>query len=127
MRRDKAECQRIHAKRRALQRFAINLDSHKQDEIVKLIQEGKATFLRRDSTRVSIFAIRFESKLLKVVYDSQRKTLASVLPMTEEELSVCGCNHKHCLSSCGVKISENEICPCGRCCCAECFKRHRIS
>ena len=127
MRRDKAECQRIHAKRRALQRYALNLDNKKQDEIVKIIQSGKATFLRRDSIRVAVFAVRYENKLMKVVYDSQRKTLASVLPMNEAELSVCGCNHKHCLTSCAIKINEDEICPCGRCCCEECFKRHSIS
>lgn len=126
MRKDKADCQRIHAKRRALQRYALNLDNQKQDEVVKIIQKGKGIFLRRDSIRVAVFAVRFEGMLLKVVYDSQRKTLASVLPMSEDELSLCGCDHKHCLTPCGIMVAQDEVCPCDKCCCQECVKRHRI-
>ena len=124
--RKKADCQRLHAKRRALQRYGIVLDNAKQDQIVRLIKEGKAKFLRRDSIRVAVFAIEFENTLLKVVYDAQRKTLASILPMKASELSVCGCDHKHCLTPCGIRISQDELCPCDRCCCQECFERHSI-
>lgn len=124
MPKDKGDCQRIHAKRRALQRFGVVLDDAKQEQIIKRIQKGDAIFLRRDSIRVAVFAIRFEGTLLKVVYDAQRKTLASVLPMTEAELSICGCGHKHCLTPCGIKIASDEICPCDRCCCDECHTRH---
>jgi len=131
MRRDKASCQRIHAKRRALQRFALDLDYGKQEEIIKLIQRGKAKFMGRDSIRVAIFAVEFEGTLLKVVYDSERKTLASVLPMNKNELSLCGCDHKHCLTPCGVTIGidtdgSNELCPCDKCCCDGCVERQRI-
>lgn len=124
MRRDKASCQRIHAKRRALQRFAIDLDYAKQDQIIQMIQKGKAKFISRDSIRVSIFAVEFEGKLLKVVYDADRKTLASVLPMAKNELSVCGCDHKHCLTPCGIRVEpDNELCPCDKCCCDQCVEK----
>jgi len=123
--RRKEDCQRLHAKRRALQRYGLVLGVKEQEEIIKLIQRGKAKFINRDSLRVTIFAVEYEGKLLKVVYDGERKTLASVLPMSPAELSVCGCDHKHCLTPCGIRIAPEELCPCDRCCCDECRERHK--
>lgn len=123
--RKKEDCQRLHAKRRALQRYGLVLNNKEQDEIIGLIQQGRAKFINRDSLRVTIFAVQYQGKLLKVVYDGERKTLASVLPMSAAELSLCGCDHKHCLTPCGIKIAPDELCPCDRCCCDECRERHK--
>lgn len=78
---NKAHFQKIHAKRRALERYGFDLNNEKYNQIVRLIQRGEANFVRRQSLRVSIFSLFFEDKECVVVYDRFRKSLASFLPI----------------------------------------------
>lgn len=78
---DKAEAQNRHAKRRALERYGIDLNRHKRQEIINKIHNGIAVLVRKQSHRVSIFSVKFEGQEVIVVYDKQRKTLASFLPL----------------------------------------------
>lgn len=78
---DKSEAQNRHAKRRAMERYGIDLNRHKRLEMVHMIQNGKAECVRKQSHRVSIFSLQYEGKEVIVVYDRQRKTLASFLPI----------------------------------------------
>lgn len=56
--------------------FFINIDQAIQD-----IQEGNAKFIYKTSNRVSIFIVHQNKTDLKVVYDKQRKMIATVLPL----------------------------------------------
>ena len=77
---NKTKCQRAHAKRRANQRYGLSLNRDKLNAMVRLIQEGKCTFIERQSNRVTVFSLLFEGLTFPVVYDKQRKTIVTVLP-----------------------------------------------
>lgn len=81
MAKNKTEAQNKHAKQRALERYGIDLTRHKRQEIINKIQNGIAVLVRKQSHRVSIFSVKFEGQEVIVVYDRQRKTLASFLPI----------------------------------------------
>jgi hypothetical protein len=76
----KAEAQRRHAKRRAKERIGINLDDEFYDELVLMIQRGKAEFAGRDSKAFSKWRFYFNSKPYIAVYDKKRKTIVTFLP-----------------------------------------------
>jgi hypothetical protein len=77
----KREAQRRHAKRRAAERFGVNLNHALHTELVQAIQAGQATFVRRQSHRVSHFDVTLPTgQTARVVYDRHRKVLITVLP-----------------------------------------------
>lgn len=81
MRMNKRQAQQQHATLRAFQRFGLKI---KLKEIVKLIQEGKAHFLRRSSLRVTLWLIEIEGKRLVALYDSKRKSIITFLYTDED-------------------------------------------
>ncbi len=76
-RKKKARCQSIHAKRRANERFGINLNS---EQLVKEIQDQKLTFLTRQSNRVTLWRKKEDDLDIVVVYDSNTKEIVTVMP-----------------------------------------------
>ena len=76
----KAGAQRIHFRRRSRERAGFEIGRAGQDEIVALIQKGKATFLRRQSLRVTLWRLVYNGAEIVVVYDANRKTVVTVLP-----------------------------------------------
>jgi hypothetical protein len=83
----KAQSQRAHAKRRAEERYGLSLNRNGQDEIVRKIQYGEAELVERQSNRVTIWKVCFQNTWIKVVYDSSRHTIASVLPMEDRSFN----------------------------------------
>lgn len=78
----KAECQKKHAKRRAKSRYCLQLHDHLYNKLVKQIQEGRdVVFLEKQSNRVSFFALKNDGVWLPVIYDKERKTIVTVLPV----------------------------------------------
>lgn len=77
MRFSKAHNQRVHAERRAIERFGVLLDI---PQAVKDIQSGKATFVERQSLRCTVWKITQQDKEMVVVYDKNRKMIVTVLP-----------------------------------------------
>lgn len=80
---DKAQSQAKHAKRRALERYDLELSDRDLREIVRLIQAGKAQKTLKQSHRVTVCWLQFQGKTIKVVYDKSRKSIASFLPMED--------------------------------------------
>ena len=80
---NKTHSERIHAKRRAKERFGLELNRHQLRELVKQIQSGKAEHLETQSNRVSIKRVKFEGSFYTVAYDKNRQTIITFLP--EEE------------------------------------------
>lgn len=77
----KARSQRSHARKRALQRFDVQLNRHQLQALVTQIQNGFATLVERQSLRVSVWRITLEDgRRPHVVYDKQRKTIVTFLP-----------------------------------------------
>lgn len=81
MRLTKTASERIHTKRRALERFGIKLTTQDIKRIVREIQSGKWPFISRDSARVSKWRVRLGENDVCVVYDKNRKNLVTVMPM----------------------------------------------
>ena len=77
--RSKRKDQQRHARNRAMERLGLNIGANSQDEIVRMIQQGECTFVRKDSNRVSVFDVEFKQETLRVVYDKQRKSLATIM------------------------------------------------
>ncbi|HET6495316.1 MAG TPA: hypothetical protein VFH61_08140 [Thermoleophilia bacterium] len=81
---DKVEAQRRHARRRAQERYGINLDNELLIAWVSAIQgQNPAVPVRplgRESTRLTHFAITHGDIEVPVVYDKQRKQIVTVLP-----------------------------------------------
>jgi hypothetical protein len=90
--RSKAEKQRRHARRRAFERYALDLHQDAQASIVRAIEGGEARFISRQSQRVSVWEVKHEGRRLPVVYDRKRKTIVTVLP--QEALTSKGANHE---------------------------------
>lgn len=88
MAKDKSSAQARHATKRALERYGIELTREKREKIVRMIQGGQASIVRRQSHRVSIFSLIFEEKEVVIVYDKQRKSLASFLPLEAKDENI---------------------------------------
>lgn len=75
----KAEAQVIHAKRRAFERYGVQLNRKTYHAMVRMIQSGKALFIRRRSNRVSLFYLVYQERAFKVVHDSKRHRIVTFL------------------------------------------------
>lgn len=81
--RSKRECERIHAKTRAYQRYGLILNREKLQAVVRDIKTGKATFVEKQSLRVSVFDVLIEGQMCRVVYDRHRHEVVTFLPNEE--------------------------------------------
>lgn len=85
MKRSKKLNQRIHAKKRALERFDLDLNRDDLNKIKYLIQNKKTLMLERSSLRVTIHRVDYKGKRMRVVYDKLRKNIVTFLPMEDHE------------------------------------------
>ena len=75
--------QRIHAKKRALERYGLDLKTKDLKEIARLITEkprANAQRLAVPTTRISIWRVNYHGMFLPVAWDWKSKTVASILP-----------------------------------------------
>ena len=77
----KKKGQRSHAKQRAKSRFGIDLNQHQYQELIEKIQAGRVESSKRLSLRVTEHIIEYQGKEMKVLYDKQRKTIITFLPV----------------------------------------------
>lgn len=79
VKRTKEQSQNIHARRRFYQRFGIKLTKELKADIIRLIQQGFATHVEKQTNRVSLFDVFIEDRIVRVVYDKHRKNIVSAL------------------------------------------------
>lgn len=77
---NKRIAQRIHAKRRASERYGLTLNRHEMRGIVTQIRRGKAKFLSRESNRLTHWIAKIHGNDTRIVYDSERHTIVTFLP-----------------------------------------------
>lgn len=82
---DKKTSERIHAKRRALERYDLVFTKAVRNKIKGMIQTSKGKFLYRQSRRVTVWEVDHENRKFKVVYDSLRGEIVTFLPQGENE------------------------------------------
>jgi hypothetical protein len=76
---NKKACQFHHARRRAAHRFGINLSPKTHDQLIQDIQTGKALFVEKQSNRISVWDLKYDNQILRLVYDRQRKQIVTIL------------------------------------------------
>jgi len=84
MPRGKAAAERKHAKRRMAERFGISVGDETLREVVLAIQQGKATFVRKQSNRVTLWEVMIHDILTRVVYDKNTKEIITILRPGDE-------------------------------------------
>ncbi len=77
----KIQALRLHAKRRALERYNFDLNRNTRKEIIAGIQQNKYKFLERTSNRTTVWLVHG----MRVVYDKSRKELITFLPPETEK------------------------------------------
>lgn len=77
---EKKLAQRVHAKRRAEQRYGISMNRDSLRQLIVQIQAGKARVLERQSLRVSVLELCIDGNPIPLVYDHKRKTIVTFLP-----------------------------------------------
>lgn len=74
-----------HAKKRAEERYGLNLNKEARHEIVQRIQANQAEFVGKQSNNRSLWRVQYQDQSLNVVYDKARSTLCTVLPKEAAE------------------------------------------
>lgn len=77
---DKSTCQRIHAKRRALERYGLQANRLKYAELVRMIEVGRTKFIVHQTHRKSVHLLTTADGQLLVSYDRLRGNITSFLP-----------------------------------------------
>jgi hypothetical protein len=76
----KLVCQRIHASKRAFERFGVALTRQKQEAVIDLIQRQQCDLIARQTNRLSVYRAPIaEGLFAPVVYDKTRKAIVTVL------------------------------------------------
>ena len=74
-----------HAKKRAEERYGLNLNKEARHEIVSMIQQNQAEFVGKQSNTRSLWRVNYQDQSLNVVYDKARNTMCTVLPKEAHE------------------------------------------
>ncbi len=79
-----------HAKKRAEERYGLNLNKEARHEIVQMIQTNQAEFVGKQSNNRSLWRVQYQEHSLNVVYDKARSTMCTVLPKEAVEFQEGG-------------------------------------
>ena len=74
-----------HAKKRAEERYGLNLNKEARHEIVSMIQTNQAEFVGKQSNNRTLWRVNYQEQSLNVVYDKARSTMCTVLPKEAHE------------------------------------------
>lgn len=77
---NKKKAQRIHAKRRALERYGLEVTEEVRDNLKSKVARGDGVFLYRTSRRVSVWELTLEGNEYRIAYDKNRKEIITFLP-----------------------------------------------
>lgn len=80
----KKKSEQLHAKRRALERYNLELTRDVRDELRGQIKKQKGKFLYRESRRVTVWEVVRQEQTYKVVYDKLRGEIITFLPPEEK-------------------------------------------
>jgi hypothetical protein len=72
---------RNHVRRRALERFGLQITTEDIEELNKSIQQNRARFVDRQSNNVTRWVVPLKDISVGVAYDKQRKCIRTVMPV----------------------------------------------
>lgn len=70
---------KAHAKRRARQRYGIDLNDQVHQELVNMIQKQEAQLVDKQSNRVTVWDMTYKGDEMRVVYDTLRHLIVTFL------------------------------------------------
>lgn len=76
---NKRQSQRQHAKRRFQERFGIELNKAKRQEIVGMIRGHKATFILHQTNRMSLWDVTTDHQVIRVAFDKNRGEIVTAM------------------------------------------------
>lgn len=76
----KRDAQRRHARRRALERYGLELGAGTRARILEAIHTGRSKLVQRQSHRVVVHDVKLDGRTVRVVYDKSRGELVTFLP-----------------------------------------------
>jgi hypothetical protein len=79
--RDKKLCEIIHAKRRFLERYGVEVNDADLTDMVTQIRTGSARFLWKDTNTRTLFRVKVRGNVADVVYDNLRGVIVTALPL----------------------------------------------
>ena len=85
---NKSRAQRSHAKRRFYERFGILLNRKDRQNLINQIQGNRAKFVEKESNRVSLWDVMVKGKIIRVVYDKDRKNIVTALPQEADDETI---------------------------------------
>lgn len=73
-----------HAIQRAYLRFDIVLTAGEYEDLCRKLKSGSddCTFVERQSNRLSVWLVEIKGQKVKVVYDRNRKSVVTMLPLS---------------------------------------------
>lgn len=82
MSQSKKSSERSHARRRALERYGIDMGPHTRKRIISAIQNGTSRLVEKQSLRVTVHDVDLddEGTTVRVCYDRSRKEIITFLP-----------------------------------------------
>jgi hypothetical protein len=81
----KAVAQRLHAYGRALLRYDIELTDELHKRLIRAVQNGRSTPIEKQSLRLSVHEYNLDGKMIRFVYDKQRKQIVTFLHIDESK------------------------------------------
>lgn len=79
--RSKKLAERAHARRRAFERYGINVGRATREQIIAQIRSGQSVYVRRSSLRVTVHDVTLSDGFkVRVCYDTQRGEIVTFLP-----------------------------------------------
>ncbi len=76
----KKDSQKVHARKRAMERYGIRFTLEVRRNLVSQIQNRRAVFLDSRSNREKSFAVRYGDQWIPVVYDNKSQEIVTFLP-----------------------------------------------
>lgn len=67
-----------------VERFGIPVGDETLRQVVLAIQQGKAKFIKRQTNRITVFELLIHEQMARVVYDSHRKEIVTILRPGDE-------------------------------------------
>lgn len=75
----KRRSEKLHAKKRAKQRYKIDLSHEEYEALCRQIRDGESIFVKKQSNTRTIHDVTYKNKVMRAVYDKLRKCIVTFL------------------------------------------------
>lgn len=79
---DRKQIQRLHARRRARERYGLNLSNKDITQIVRSIRSGGSISTTKQTNTRTLHVIIYDGQEMRVIYDNKRHNVCTFLPVS---------------------------------------------